>query len=369
MIYMEPTHYILGLVQEISSATNRPVQILFLHQDISQPWGLSLAGFNASVSPQGRLAAMSQVYRRITERPAVLHLAGWGHSLLLFAMIVGWFLRVPVVVESDTQLPLDQPVWKRTVKAVMYPGLFRLPAMFLPGGSRQAEYIRHYGVPEKKILVARMTVDVAGIQQRCAELGTKGRGAIRERLGLDDQAKVFVFVGRLVAIKGIADLLDAFEQVSRRIPDLALVVVGDGPERDRVVNAARENGAIRWTGRLDPQGVIEMFHAADVAVVPSHVEPWGLVVNEAMAAGLPVIASNRVGAVDDLVRDGETGIVFTAGDVDGLVQAMADLSLDRALRDRYAVAGRRLIAGWTLADSARTVLRAWKRCGFKETPG
>lgn len=360
MVYIEPTPYVLGLVREIEQQAEFPVKIFFIKENFTQPWGLSLEGYNVSVLPQGPLAAALQIYRYIAGGPAVLHLAGWGHPLMLFAMMLALVFRVPVTVESDTQLPFTLPLWKRAVKAVFYPLLFRIPSMVLPGGCRQADYFRHYGVPDEKILPAQMTVDVSAIQERCEKLGAQGRMAIRQRLDIGQDETVFIFVGRLVAHKGIRDLLAAFEQISRQRKDVHLFVVGDGPELDQVAAAGQDNPAIRPMGRLDQQGVIEMFFASDVAVVPSHFEPWGLVVNEAMAAGLPVIASTRVGAVDDLVLDGKTGIVFKGGDIDDLSRAMATLAREVKLRRRLAAEGKELISGWTLEKGAEIILSAWQ---------
>ena len=359
-IYIEPTPYILGLVREINAIADKPVKTLFLGEDISQPWRLSLEDSNAAILPPSRTQALVRIWRSIVARPDVVHLAGWGHPLLLFAIVVAAVLRVPVTMESDTQLPIDAPAWKRLTKALIYPWLFRIPAVLLPGGSRQGAFFRHYGVPDRKICNAQMTVDVQRIQERCRELGSEGRLAARRKVGIGETDIVFVFVGRLVPHKGVADLLAAFDRICNKALGLALLVVGDGLEASRVKAAALRNPQIHWAGRLEQQGVIEMLHAADIAVVPSHFEPWGLVVNEAMAAGLPVVASDRVGAVDDLVIDGETGVVYRSGDVGELASEMETLSRDRARRDRLADGAGALIAGWTLDASARITVAAWK---------
>jgi glycosyltransferase involved in cell wall biosynthesis len=360
-IYVEPTPYILGLVREINAIADKPVKTLFLGENISQPWRLSLEDSNATVLPPARTHALTQIWQSIVARPDVVHLAGWGHFSVIFALVVAVVLRVPVTIESDTQLRFDAPAWKQFTKALIYPWLFRIPVVLLPGGSRQAAFFRYYGVSGRKIRNAQMTVDVRQMQERCRQLGSEGRLTTRRQVGLGETDCVFVFVGRLVPHKGVADLLQAFDRICNIVPEeVALLVVGDGPDASRVKDAALRNPRIHWVGRLEQRGVIEMLHASDVAVVPSHIEPWGLVVNEAMAVGLPVVASDRVGAVDDLVIDGETGVVYRSGDVGQLASKMETLARDPAYRDRLAAGAGALIAGWTQEACARITVDAWK---------
>lgn len=358
-IYIEPTPYILGLVREVNHIAEIPVKTIFLCQNLTQSWGLSLEEYSAKLLPKGRLAALKQIWQNIAAKPKVLHLSGWGHPLLMFALLVAGLLRVPVTLESDTQKPVGLSLWKTIIKKLFYPSLFKIPRVFLPGGKRQAEYLQHYGVSDNQIKIANMTVDVTAIMQRCAQLGEDGRKVTRCKLSLDESNLVFVFVGRLVEHKGLSDLVCAFERVNLKHPKTRLLIVGDGPLRENISEYVKKHQAVHYLGRLDMDGVIEMYHAADVAVVPSHFEPWGLVVNEAMAAGLPVIASDRVGSVDDLVNDEETGRVYNSGGISGLEKSMLEM-MDIQVRERLSDSALKLIKEWTLEKSARIIFKAWQ---------
>jgi len=364
LIYIEPTPYILGLVRELNKEAEKPVKTLFLCQDLTQSWGLSIEGYNSELLMKGYLMALKQIWQRLAAKPVVLHLAGWGHPLLLFALLTAGILRVPVVMESDTQLPVGLPVWKRIVKRIIYPLVFRIPKMMLPGGSRQAKYFKHYGVNDNRIKITNMTVDVSAIKQRCAQMGEDGRKETRNRLNLDKNSVVFVFVGRLVAHKGLSDLLVAFKKINHEQPNARLLIVGDGPLRESLSRTVKMNQAVQSLGRLDMDGVIEIYHAADVAVVPSHFEPWGLVVNEALAAGLPVVASDRVGSVDDLIEDGVTGKVYASGSIAELEESLSEL-FDEKLRAQLSFNARELINEWTLEESAEKIINAWKQAQVK----
>ena len=241
-----------------------------------------------------------------------MHLAGWGHPVLLGAMIVARLMGVPVAVETDTAIPVTQFWLKRVAKKLLYPILFRLPAVFLPGGTRQKRFLQHYGVLEKRIVVAQMTVDVEAIAKAVMAIPSEARRARRTTLGIAAEECVFLFVGRLELAKGITVLLEAFSLAFDKKDNVRLLIAGDGALRGKVKMAAASSQRVRWAGRLPGEALLDVYATADVLVLPSVFEPWGLVVNEAMAAALPVIVSECVGCVDDLVTTERTGIVIDA---------------------------------------------------------
>ncbi|CCG03759.1 glycosyltransferase [Blastococcus saxobsidens] len=155
------------------------------------------------------------------------------------------------------------------------------------------------------------------------------------------------YVGRLAEQKRADVLVHAF---GRMAEEAALVVVGDGPERERVrqlVRASPVAERITMTGFVDHSAVPGVLASLDVLVLPSAYEEMGSVLVEAMAAGLPVVASD-VGGIPEVVRDGETGLLVPPGDVDALAGALDRLVADGRLRSRLA-AGARIRArayGW-----------------------
>lgn len=360
MIFIEPTPYIVGLVDEVTKQAGGEVDVIFLRENATQQWNLSIRGLNVQILPSGMSKAVIELVRTIVRGDySVIHLAGWSEKPILIALVTGWLLRIPVVIESDTQFTEGSPLWKRVMKRAVYPLLFRIPGMLLPGGSRQAAYFRHYWVKDDRLMIAGMTVDVAGIMQKCAESGETGRSARRRELGFSEGDVIFVFVGRLLEWKGVENLLKSFDLLSATHRDVRLIVAGDGPLRHRVTLAAQRSMAIRYLGRLNLSEVIELLHASDVAVVPSHREPWGLVVNEAMAAGLPVIVTDAVGCADDLVIDNNTGIVIKSNDSSALIAAMHDLAQSKEKRARMGYEALRLISEWTLEREAGIILKSW----------
>jgi glycosyltransferase involved in cell wall biosynthesis len=170
-----------------------------------------------------------------------------------------------------------------------------------------------------------------------------------------------LFIGRLVSLKGIADLLQAWPQVTSRVPGMQLVIAGDGAERDKVAAAAAKNPSIHPVGRLSGNDVWSAYAAADFAVAPSHFEPWGLVANEAMAAGTPIIVTDVFGCVGDLAQDAKTALVVPVGVPERLADAMSRLALDANLRSRLSYAASEIIADWTIENQAKNITEIWRR--------
>jgi len=160
--------------------------------------------------------------------------------------------------------------------------------------------------------------------------------AARRALGLGDGAFVVGALGRLVPHKGIDELIDAMDDDALR--PAVLLVGGDGPHRAALEERAVRQGVdARFLGYVPDEGTL--FAASDVFALPSRLEGFGLVYVEAAMYGVPSVAA-RVGGVPDAVVDGETGVLITAGDVDGLRRALVELRTDPALRARLGAAAR-----------------------------
>jgi glycosyltransferase involved in cell wall biosynthesis len=147
---------------------------------------------------------------------------------------------------------------------------------------------------------------------------------------------VLLFVGRLLRAKRADLLVEAAGRLWERGRELSVWIVGDGPERPSLEARARRIGAgrIRLPGSVATADLPAIYGAADVFVLPSDHEPWGAVVGEAMACGLPVVVSDHVGAGADLVRTGETGETFPRGEVAALADALDRLLSDAGRRQR-----------------------------------
>ena len=150
----------------------------------------------------------------------------------------------------------------------------------------------------------------------------------RNKFGLSQQRRYVMFSGRLVSAKRVDLLIDAFADLAGASPEWDLLIVGDGVLRDRLLQRVPQElrDRVRWTGFLEGAELTIAYRAADVLVLPSDVEPWALVVQEAMAAGMAVITSDVVGASRELIVDGVSGRIFPKGDRQALRQSLEDVT-------------------------------------------
>ncbi len=192
------------------------------------------------------------------------------------------------------------------------------------------------------------------------------RAARRAAAGARRETIDVLFSGQFIERKGIDILLAAFLQIARERPRLRLLLLGDGPLRSAIAAGVPDDlkDRVVFLGFRQPAELPEVFAAADMFVLPSRHDGWGVVVNEAVGAGLPVIVSDRVGAAHDLVVDGVNGFVVPAADVGALAGALRRLAASADLRLAFAAASTAMAQAFDLdtavdrwADLSRQVLR------------
>ena len=217
----------------------------------------------------------------------------------------------------------------------------------LAGGSAQRDYLVQLGFPAEAIATGYDVVDNAFFREG-AERARRDPGQARHLPGLADPAPFFLVSGRLVARKNIALLIDAYGRYrASAVRPWRLVVLGDGPERSALERRAAGTDGVTFAGFRQYEDLPAYYGLAGAFVHPALVEPWGLVVNEAMAAGAVAVVSDRVGSARDLIRNGETGFTVDASDVAALAARLAEVAaLPEADRQRVASAGQRHVAGW-----------------------
>jgi glycosyltransferase involved in cell wall biosynthesis len=207
-------------------------------------------------------------------------------------------------------------------------GLVRNAKAFVTYGTAAAEYLTTLGAPSDRIFCAWNTVDLEGITS-AARAAAASRAELAKRYSL--AAKNLLFVGSLIERKGVQELVSAALSAEPRDQRWALHLVGGGPLRDEleatVLTAGRETN-FRFHGLLPAKNVAELLGVADGFILPTKEEIWGLVINEAMACGVPVVTSPWAGATRDLIEDGISGYVVEPTDTAALAAIMSRLLTD-----------------------------------------
>jgi glycosyltransferase involved in cell wall biosynthesis len=235
--------------------------------------------------------------------------------------------------------------------------IYRRADAIVTYGPHVTRYVERYREADN-VFEAPQSVDPAVFAR---PVGEDERADARARLGAAEAGFALLFAGRLVPEKGIATLLQAWQQAS--LPEgSVLAFAGRGP-------IAPAGPGVKALGPIDRTDLPPVYAAADALVLPSIAtatfrEPWGLVCNEAMHQGTPVIASDAVGAAaGGLVTDGRTGLVFPAGDADALAARITALAQAPELRTRLGDEARTAVAAYTPERWAEGMSRALKAVG------
>jgi glycosyltransferase involved in cell wall biosynthesis len=203
---------------------------------------------------------------------------------------------------------------------------------FVVPGKASFEYLKSLGASDASILTAPNAVDNA-LFAAAAENARGNAIEFREKLRLP--SRFILFVGRLVREKGIFDLLEAYAKLDSSLrSDVGLVFAGDGICRGELAERAKRisPGTVCFPGFAQREDLAAIYALAETLVLPTHSDPWGLVVNEAMACGLPIIVTSVAGCSADLVEDGWNGYVVPPLDPEKLGVAIDSVVRQPELR-------------------------------------
>ena len=274
------------------------------------------------------------------------------HKIEYWVMLVLCILlrRRRAVFCDSTAYDHEKYRWKERAKVFFFR---RCDAIFCYG-IRSKQYVASYGVKEHRIF---SDCQAAALPHAYDPVAV--RRYYESKPNGDPASVKFLYIGRLAREKGLYDLLDAFRRLRERMPEARLDMAGSGVIAGELEQRARELGldsTVTFLGTKSPEDIGRLLLSSDAMVLPSHVEPWGLVVNEALSYGCPVVVSNICGCVPELVREGITGYSFPVGDVAALCEAM--LSAARLSKDRISVAKQciQLIGQYTPERAADEIL-------------
>jgi glycosyltransferase involved in cell wall biosynthesis len=262
--------------------------------------------------------------------------------------------------------PRENREWRRWLKKLIWPRLFRLADVVLVPSTGGLNLIRSLGIAEDRIVVTPYCVDN---DWWIAESNRADREGVRRRWGVPIEASVVLFCAKLQAWKRPQNVLRAFAQAA--LPDAYLVFAGDGSLRSTLESEAMLLGVrerVRFLGFVNQSGLPETYVASDILVLASEYEPFGVVVNEAMLCGCPVIVSDRVGAKFDVVRDGETGFVFPIGNVEALSALLREALQSRERLKKIVQAARGRMASWSPTQNLEGLVMALERAVRLQPP-
>jgi glycogen(starch) synthase len=292
------------------------------------------------------------------EVPDVLHAHDWmvadAAARLSRTLAVPWVLTMHATEHGRRQGRLDQPV-HRAVHAAEQRAVSAADRVIVCSRAMRVEVTDLLGADPSSVEVVPGAVDAAAWSPAGTALD------VARRRWRPDAGPLVVAAGRLEWEKGFTTLLRALPALRPRHPSLRTVVAGAGSYRPALEALLADLGGlpVELSGRLDQPELAALMAVADVVVVPSRYEPFGLVAAEAMAAGTCVVVT-ATGGLAEQVEDDVTGRVTGVGDVDGLAATLSELLEDRALRDRLARAGRLAAQGRPWSAVAERTLAVYR---------
>ena len=319
------------------------LEVFFAHRQTPEQQGA--AGFGIAFDWDVNLLAgyPSWFLDNCARRPGVDHFLGTNVPAIAQIvtdgrfdafLVTGWHLRAywqaifacqrsgtPVLVRGDSHLLTSRSPIRRLVKVGLHRWLIRQFDGFLYVGERNRAYLENYGAAPERLFFVPHFVDAMWFRTRAAA-AVGHRALLRRELGIGPDERVVLFVGKLVPVKRPHTLVQALTRLNGA--DVRLVIAGAGPLQHELEQLATITGApVTFAGFRNQSELPALYDLAEVLVLCSISETWGLVVNEAMACGTPAVVADVVGCAPDLIEPGLTGAVFETGDPQALAIAIA----------------------------------------------
>lgn len=300
------------------------------------------------------------------EKPDYVLINSWSYFsdwLVIFSCL---FSKAKLCLRSENPLchEFRKAKWKIRVKKIILGFLFKKVDLFFYIGEENKGFLKFYGADERKMIFTPYAVDNDYFQKEYERLKDK-KEELRKELGIPIDSIIVLFVGKLISKKRPLDILKAYHLIikeNQQFKDkIYLLYVGDGGLKKEIENFVKENNLsnVKITGFVSQKEISKYYTIADIFVLPSDVgETWGLVVNEAMNFGLPIIVSDMVGCGPDLVKHGENGFIFKTGSIEELSDYLEKLMLNNELRKEFGQKSREIVKNYSYQKSAENILKA-----------
>jgi glycosyltransferase involved in cell wall biosynthesis len=363
---------------------NRLAQIPFLDLDVffatnrehAESWtdAAAVRNFSAHLLPSRHLPVSSE----LGDTSALYFTPGVWHALTRgqydVVVTLGWTTPNSAVALAHGKIYAHPVVlWEESIphapsraKRVLMPFIKRYIHSFngvLAASNACIKYMVSIGAAQDRVTLLPQVVDNSYFAARSKPFRTASPESKRA-LGVSTP-ELILFVGQLSWRKGVLTLLEAFRRLAVKNDNVSLMLVGQGPLEAELLKRRVEYGLEKRVivhGHASQTDLPGIYGAADVFVLPSLYDTFGVVICEAMACGLPIITTPNVGAVSSIVKDGVNGIVVNPDSVDELAAALEQVQRSQAMRLEMGAASRRIIADWDLELAARNFSQAILKC-------
>ncbi|CRI68139.1 Glycosyl transferase group 1 [Thiocapsa sp. KS1] len=310
------------------------------------------AGFWSLICPEVWRAVRTGAFDAL-----ILH--GQNYAVNFVALAAAKTAGIRVFMRGETHLGLERGRLKAILRRPTMNLLYHLCDACLAIGSANSDFYRAMGVPTEKIFMVPYSVDNERFISQ-SKINTEERAQVLTSFGLPVNHPVILYASKFQRRKHPDDVLRAAGELQKKGIPSSVLMVGSGEMEGELKDLARSQGIANtaFTGFVNQSDLPKVYGASDVFVLPSENEPWGLVVNEVMCAGLPVVVASEVGCVLDLVKDGDNGYTYPAGDYKALAASLERILENPGLRVEMGLKSRERIRGWSYRECAIGLRRA-----------
>lgn len=268
--------------------------------------------------------------------------------------------RIPYVVNCDGVMLLEHTKW---YKEILKTFLLRTAAGYLASGKNAKQYFLKYGAKEEKVYLH--TFSTLNKEDILAEVvSEEEKRQLRNKLGLPRDGKLVIAVGRFIPLKRYNELIQAWKTMSK---EYYLLLIGGGSEQECYEETIRslQLGNVLIEPFHKKEELLEYYKASDIFAHPTSYDVWGLVINEAMACGLPVVASDTCIAALELVEQGKNGFIVSMGDDTKMCECIRNILKDKEVEHDMAMNSLETIRPYTIEHMAQTHMLFFKEIILK----
>jgi len=329
-----------------------------------QDFGLSLQeGYSSTVIQTQNLTFFKKwkKLKRILleEKPQAILIYGYYQTEHWILRLLSTQLKIPLLFVGET-FDWRGSLLRKSIKKVVISSFFKSVSGFVSIGKKTWEYYRSWGIKENKITLAHYCTDPSSFLLSESE-AQSARREVRNELGIGENAFVLLFVGRLFSRKRPWDLLAIHEKL-KSYQSVQTVFVGNGELSESLQDEANSLKGVFFAGFKNQKEIKKYYYAADLLVVPSEFETWGLVVNEAFACALPALVTSTCGSAEDLVVPGQNGDVYNVGDIESAAQKIEKLLKQPGLSKTWGKnARKKILLEYQPEHFALSILNAFQK--------
>lgn len=253
----------------------------------------------------------------------------------------------------------DEPSIQRWLFLPLVKSIIRRASSIIPYGTKSKRYLMNLDANKDIIVNSFNAIDVDYFQNKIKKITKSKINILKTSYNISKNTLVILYVGQFIPRKSLSVLIKAASMLNK---DLSLVFLGHGDEKDNYISLANELSVkLTIINHLERDKLPEIYKMSDLFILPSREEVWGLVVNEAMACGLPVICSDNVGCVEDLVINEVNGFVFKSDDPKSLAEMITLISKDKSHLKKMGNESKKIIKTITTEKSANSINLAIKK--------